>query len=361
MLTNRRWLLATAAATSLASCTTRSKPPSPTVLSSARDTILLPYTSAARAVWLGGDRWAVLAPNEGTVAVADFAAKSVGRLGGDRDTTLRNPTTMFLVRDTLYIGDWGRRRVTLWTPDGRMVHSIDVSTLIQGALPQDRDASGRFYFELRPSNGTSGGMDSGVVARTGATADRGDTVARLTPYDLVEVIDNQGRHFERRVFSGSDVWGAAADGSVWVARVRHNRLDWRAPDGRWTKGEALPDRVLEVTRYDREMFIRNFPPEMRSAAQQQPFSPLKPPFEDAFAATDGSVWLVKSRSPLDSAGRNHMVDRRGHLQRDLRVPGAGRLIGASGDAAIVVERMPTGARLLRFSLPPIDSEAPSGH
>lgn len=359
MPTTRRWLLATVAA--FASCTNRSKPPSPTVLPLAPDTLLLPNATATRAVWLGGGRWAVLAPNEGVVAVVDFTAKSVGRLGGDRDTTLRNPATIFLTGDTLYIGDWGRRRVTLWTPDGRLVRSLDVSTLVRGALPRDRDASGRFYLELAPSNGAVSGTDSGVVVRTGATPDRGDTVARLAPLDLAEVVGNQGRHLERRVFSGTDAWGALADGSVWVARVRHNRVDWRAPDGQWTKGKALPDRVLEVTRYDREMFVRNFPPELRSTAQQLPFSPLKPPFEDAFTAADGSVWLVKSRAPLDSAGRDHIVDRQGRLRRDLRVPGPGRVIGASGDAAIVVERMPTGVRLLRFSLPPLDSEVTGAH
>lgn len=348
-----------AIAVSLAGCRPHPRPHSPTVLAPALDTLLLPYATATRAVQFGDRRWAVLAPNDGVVALVDFAAGTVDRLGGARDTTLSHPATLFRAADTVYVGDWGRRQVTLWTPDGRLARTIPTSSFVQGALPRARDGAGHFYVELGPplpTGAAAGRQDSGTVIRTGATLDRGDTVARLTLPELAEVNDDQGRHLERRIFSGSDAWDALADGSVWVARVRQNRVDWRAPNGTWTAGEPLLDRVLEVTRYDRELFIRNFPPELRSTAQQLPFAPLKPPFEDAFTAADGAVWLVKSRAPTDSAGWVHVVDRGGRLRRDLRVPGQGRTIGASGNAAIVAEPTPTGIRLLRFTLPPLAPE-----
>ena len=41
----------------------------------------------------------------------------------------------------------------------------------------------------------------------------------------------------------------------------------------------LPDRVLEVTQYDRELFYRKFPPELRATAERLPFAAVKPPFE----------------------------------------------------------------------------------
>jgi hypothetical protein len=287
------------------------------------------------------------------ISLVDFKTGSVGQLGDDREA-FRNPATAFLVRDTLYIGDWGLRQITSWTTDGRLVHSIPVPALIQGALPQARDADGRFYVELAPPLTGSydvGARDSAAVVRTVARSDRADTVARLAPLDMATVSRDGGRRFERRVFSGTDRWGVLPDGSVWVARVYNNRVDWRSPDGAWRKGQALPDRVLEVTRYDREMFVRNFPKELRSMAQQLPFAPVKPPFEDAFSAGDGTVWLVKSRAPTDSAGRYHVVGRDGRLLRDLRVPGPGRVVGASGDAAVVAEPTRQGVRLLRFALP----------
>ena len=160
-----------------------------------------------------------------------------------------------------------------------------------------------------------------------------------------------GRRFERRVFSGMDQWGALPDGSLWVARVYENRVDWRDPAGKWTRGEPLPDRVLEVTRYDRELFLRRFPPELRSTAEQLPFAAVKPPFEAGLTSPGGEVWLEKSRAPVDSSRRYHVVDRRGRLREEIRVPGPGRIIAVAPGAVLVAEPARDGARLLRFALP----------
>jgi hypothetical protein len=180
---------------------------------------------------------------------------------------------------------------------------------------------------------------------------RGDTIARLGPLDIAEVTGDAGRRFERRVFGGVDKWGVVPDGSVWVARVYGNRVDWRSPDGKWTRGRSLPDRVLEVTRYDRELFIRGFPPELRATAQELPFSPLKPPFESGLTSPTGEVWLEKSRAPADSVRVYHVVDRSGRLVREIHLLGQGRVLGLSGNAAVVAESTPEGTRLVRVPLP----------
>jgi hypothetical protein len=133
--------------------------------------------------------------------------------------------------------------------------------------------------------------------------------------------------------------------------VYENRVDWRAPDGKWTRGQALPDRVLEVTRYDRELFLQKFPAELRGTAQQLPFAPIKPPFEAAFTGPGAQVWLEKSRAPADSFGIYHVVDRRGRLAREVRVRGQGRILAVSDSAALMVERTPDGSRLLQVRLP----------
>ncbi len=207
-----------------------------------------------------------------------------GALGGRGAEEIRNPSTLFRAGDTLYVGDWGLRRTTLWTLDGQRDrrHSRHPMSL-RGALPRARDAAGRFYYEISPRPGPDGlgNRDSAAVVRATPGSTRADTLARLAPVDLAEIVGDAGRRFERRVFSGSDRWGALADGSVWVARVYENRVDWRDPDGEWHRGEPLPDRVLEVTRYDRELFLRKFPPELRNTAEQLPFAAIKPPFEAA--------------------------------------------------------------------------------
>jgi hypothetical protein len=234
-----------------------------------------------------------------------------------------------------------------------MVRAVPTSDAIRGSLPQARDAEGRFYADLfpRPGPDGSGNRDSAAVLRTDAAFTSADTIARLAPLDIAEVVGDAGRRFERRVFGGVDRWGAIADGSLWVARVYENRVDWRTPDGRWSRGQALPDRVLEVTRYDRELFIQGFPPELRATAQQLPFAPIKPPFEAAFTGAGDRVWLEKSRAPADSVRIYHVVNREGRLALQVHLPGSGRILAVSDNAALVSERTPDGTRLMRLALP----------
>jgi hypothetical protein len=330
-------------------------PPAPVVeLPPATDTLPTPYSEVTEAAWLDGNRWAVLAPAEGAVGIADFRAKTIARLGGTKSKDLRNPSSLFVSADTLYVGDWGLRRLILWTPEGRMVRSIPASDAARGRLPHARDRAGRFYLDLYPMPGPdgSGNRDSAAVIQTDPSLTRLDTIARLAPLDIAEVTGDAGRRFERRVFSGVDRWGVIPDGSLWTARVYDNRVDWRAPDGHWSRGQALPDRVLEVTRYDRELFLRKFPPELRTTAQQLPFAAVKPPFEAGIGGDSGQIWLEKSRAPADSSRRYHVVDRKGRLVREIRLPGQGRILAVGPGVVLVGELTPEGVRLLRIQLPP---------
>jgi hypothetical protein len=349
----RLYLLATLFAVLLA-CG-NPKPPAPVIqLRPIGDTLTTRDSDVTGAAYLGGDRWAVLAaPNE-AAGIGDFSTREIRPLGRGRTGDLRNPATMFAAGDSLYVGDWGLRRTTLWTPDGRLVRSFPTSVAVRGRLPQARDSQGRFYLDVYPRPGPdgSGNRDSAAVMRADSGFTRADTIARLAPLDIAEVTGDAGRRFERRVFGGEDRWGALPDGSVWVARVYENRVDWRGPDGKWTRGEALPDRVLEVSRYDRELFLQKFPPELRATAQQLPFAPIKPPFEAAFTGRRGEVWLEKSRAPADSSRIYHVVDRQGYLAREVRLQGAGRILAVSDSSALVAERTPDGTRLLRVKLPP---------
>jgi hypothetical protein len=332
------------------------KAPAPVVrLDTAADTVVSSYTDVPEGVWLGGDRWAVLAPADQAVGVVDFASRKVVPLGGASGKQLRNPSTLFRAGDTLYVGDWGLRRTTLWTLDGRLVRSVPAADALRGVLARARDGAGRFYFEVSPRPGSEGqgNRDSAAVVRTGPGLEHPDTLLRLAPLDIAEVESDAGRRFERRIFSGADSWGVLEDGSLWVARVYDNRVDWRDPKGHWVRGEPLPDRVLEVTRYDRELFLRRFPPELRSTAEQLPFAPVKPPFEAELTAPSGEVWLEKSRAPADSVRRYHLVDRRGHLIREIHLPGRGRIIAVDSGTVLATEPSREGARLLRLTLPPL--------
>jgi hypothetical protein len=317
------------------------------------DTVLTTYGEVSEGAWLGGNRWAVLAVQDELVAIVDFSRDAARPVAAGNPGPVRNPSNIFIAEDTLYVGDWGLRRLTLWEPAGRLARAIPAPAVARGTLPRARDADGRFYLDLYPVPGPdgSGNRDSAAVLRTNPELTRVDTLARLAPADVAEVVGDAGRRFERRVFSGLDRWGVLAEGSLWVARVYENRVDWRSPDGTWQRGEPLPDRVLEVTRYDRELFLRRFPPELRRTAEQLPFAAIKPPFEAGLTSLSGEVWLEKSRAPADSARRYHVVDRRGRLVREVRLPGRGRVIALGQNTVLVAEPGPKGTRFVTTKLP----------
>ena len=354
MPVSRLCVLATLSAALLLACG-ESRPAAPVLeLPTSGDTITTPDSDVTGAAWLEGDRWAILAaPNE-TAGIVDFSDRTIRSLGAGRTKDLRNPTTLFVCLDSLYIGDWGHRRTTVWTPAGRLIRSVPTSDAVRGALPRARDARGNFYLEQTPLAGPdgSGNRDSAAILLLDPGRAQADTIARLAPLDIAEVVGDAGRRFERRVFGGVDRWGALPDGSVWVARVYDNRVNWRTPDGQWTRGQALPDRVLEVTRYDRELFLQKFPPELRSTAQQLPFAPIKPPFEAALTSAGGQVWLEKSRAPADSSRAYHVVDRRGRLAQEVRLRGQGRILAVGPRAVLVAESTPDGTRLKSVDLTP---------
>jgi hypothetical protein len=338
----------------LPACGSDSSPPAPIVtLPPAADTLIAPFQDAAGAVSLGGGRWAVVSEGAGMVVVADFAGGRVARLGDKREQ-MSNPFAVFTAGgDTLWVSDWGLRRATGWIGT-RLVAAVPATDQLRGALPRARDRAGRFYATITPPSGRDGrgGQDSAVVVRASPDLRQADTVLRLAPLDLAEVQASGGRRYERRVFSGQDAWGTFPDGTVWVARVYQNRVEFRTLDGHTIRGAALPDRVLEVTRADRELFIRSFPPELRRTAEMLPFAPIKPPFESGFTGADGLVWLQKTKAAFDSAGRYHLVDRRGDLTREIRVPTTSRILAAAAGRALAVEADSGGLRLLQYAVPP---------
>jgi sugar lactone lactonase YvrE len=339
----------------LTACNSPKAPPAPSVtLQTAADTLRAPFQDAAGAVQLGRERWAVVSEGSGMVIVADFGAESVTGLAGERTKELANPFAVFTpTGDTLWVSDWGLRRVTGWA-GGRVVAAVPATDALKGALPRARDTSGRFYAAITPPAGRdgSGARDSAVVVRAASDLGRADTVARLAPLDLAEIQADGGRRFERRVFSGQDAWGVIPDGTVWIARVYQNRVDFRALDGDLTRGNPLPDRVLEVTRADRDLFLQSFPTELRRTAERLPFAPIKPPFETGFTSADGLVWLQKTEAAFDSTGRYHVVNRRGELIREIRVPTTSRILAAGDDAALAVEADSGGLLLLQYVVPP---------
>jgi hypothetical protein len=305
------------------------------------------------ALCLSDDQWVIIAPQDQAVNLVDFIKRSAAPFGRTPAHAYQQPFNIFRAGDSLVIDDWQLRRATVWSLDGHMGRAIPARDAMRGALPRARDADGRWYFELRPLPGLdgAGNRDSAVIVRTQPDFSGADTVARLAPFDLAEVISEGRRRFERRLLSGQDRWGVLPDGAVWVARVGQNRVDWIDPDGRIHRGPELPDKVFPVTEPDREIFLQRFPQELRATAEQIPFVPIKPPFEGAFTAPSGEVWLVKSRAVGDSLRSNQVIGRDGALLREVRSHGHGRLVAAGQGRVLLAEPFEGGVRLYALPLP----------
>ncbi|MGE0352716.1 MAG: hypothetical protein AB7I33_15130 [Gemmatimonadales bacterium] len=336
----------------LAACGGAPKPVETLRLGPARDTILVPYTFITTASRVGESSWAVVAPNEREVAIVSFDDRTVRPLPHTPDGGYQQPAGLFRAGDTLYLADWSRRALLIWTLEGKQVRSIPASPLLRGVLPAARDGQGRFYVALNPpprSDG-SGNRDSTAIVRVSAEFTALDSVGMLAPPDVAEVFGQNGRRFDTRALSGRDMWGVLPDGSVWIARVNQNRVMWRSPEGTWSRGPTLPDRALLVLPEDRELFIQQFPPDLRPSAERVPFAITKPPFDGAFTDPAGNVWLVKSYALVDSTRAAQVVGRDGHLLRQIEYPGYGRLLGANDRYILVGEPYEKGYRLLRFEV-----------
>lgn len=334
-------------------CGAGEPPPRDTTLGPAGDTIPTSLYEATAGAWLGGDRWAVLSPADQRVVLLDFSTHTATDLGKGVKEPYQGPFAIFRTGDSLYVSDWALRRVSIWTLDGGFAGAVPSPENTRGTLPRARDGAGNWYVELNPPPGPdgSGNQDSAVVLRLPPDLSRVDTILKLSPLDLAEVDGDAGRRFERRVFSGEDYWGVLPDQSLWVGRVYPNRVDWIAPDGKLQGGQKLPDRVFTITISDREAWLRRFPPELRSAAEKVPFSPVKPPFDLAFTGGDDNVWLEKSRVIPDTVRRYQVVGRNGRLLESVAFNGYGKALATSPEAVLITEVQPSGMRFVRFRRP----------
>jgi hypothetical protein len=300
-----------------------------------------------------GARWVVVAADWDSAAFTDFGAGKLAALKGSKPGVYVHPFQVFSFRDTVYLADWGRRRTTAWSPEGALLDSIPAADRLRGLYPRARDGAGNLYYQVDPRPGPdgSGNQDSAAVVRAAPDQTRFDTVARLTPLELAQVRRENQTRFERKVFSGADLWGVWPDGTVWIARRFRNQLEIVNPQGKVARGPELPDPVYEITGPDRMEYLQGYPAEVRPKEMDIPWAIIHPPFYAAFTAPDGTVWLEKSKPAADSLRRIHVLDRSGGLRRVLVLKGQGRLLAVGAEYLLLAERAPDGLRLLRVRIP----------
>ena len=125
-----------------------------------------------------------------------------------------------------------------------------------------------------------------------------------------------------------------ADG--WVAVARHDpyRVDWRSPDGRWTRGAPIPHREVRFTREEREAFIAR----RRCCGNATEWPDFAPPFElfALTAAPDGSLLVRRFQSAAEEDVPYDVIERTGRLRGTLRLPKDQHILGFGARSVYVV-------------------------
>ena len=354
-MTPRHTLVGMLAAITLAACSGSKPVPAPDLaLAATQDTLVLPFVLVSAAAPQSDGRWILLAPEEGAVLIADFASDTFHFHAASPTPPAPGPAVLIGFGDTIAVGNWSTHQFTTWLPGGVALDTSSVPQALAGAFPRGRDAAGQWYFEFGPPPGRDGqGLrDSIAIVRTDVALARFDTVARLAPGDVAEVTTAEGTRLSHRALGGRDRWGVMRDGSIWIARVNQNFIEWFASsDGKREKTVRYPDPVLTVQEMDRQLYVNRFPEEYRESAKQVPFAAIKPPFESVIAVAPQRWLLEKNGMALDSTRAFQFVDPEGVIRR-LIVPSRGNALGFDGTHLLMAEQFPGGVRLLRYLVPP---------
>lgn len=148
------------------------------------------------------------------------------------------------------------------------------------------------------------------------------------------------------------------DGWMALALARPYRVDWRAPDGRWIRGSALPFVPVEATDEEKRAAMDRYAmhiPEPRLDPSDYPGWPeVVPPFpNDAlFPLADGRIAIARAVTHASTSQLYDIVDRTGALTARLEVPLNARIIAFGRESVYLITRDEFDLeRLTRHPLP----------
>jgi hypothetical protein len=148
-----------------------------------------------------------------------------------------------------------------------------------------------------------------------------------------------------------------ANGSAWVARGKENRVDWRSPEGQWSRGQSREYQAQPVTQADKDRVLAQVREQGKQYGMPQelsieyPFAETKPPFEFALGRPNGEVWLQRPRTAEDAPVTYDVFQRNGAWSREVTFPSGASLAGFGQDGAIYGTIKEAGGKTVgRFAL-----------
>jgi hypothetical protein len=248
--------------------------------------------------------------------------------------------------DTVALVDFSTIRTTLWDERGRPLAVLPIRQ-VSGETPVLLyDTVGHGYkidYQAVLGSREPGRtlvMDSIPVLRIALNAGVVDTVGMLVGPEYSDATFGEQVQQAAKVFAPNDHFGVLADGTAWVARGHENRVDWRAPDGRWTRGRPRAYAKIPVTQADKDRVLAQLREQGKQFGMPQdlhivyPFAETKPPFDFALGRPNGEVWLQRSRSLEDAPLVYDIVDRKGEWQREVAFPKGATLAGFGASGAV---------------------------
>ncbi len=215
--------------------------------------------------------------DDGTVLVADPLGNALYRVDmgagtrtqigavGQGPQEYRQPDAVWpLPGDSTLLVDLGNGRLVALGPELEFgptspLSSGDPRTGMVVAIPRAVDSAGRIYAQA-----LGGGMrgqlpDSGAVLRVERGSLVVDTVAMVKREDVVRSEsggpDGRSVSIEPIPLSPEDAWGAGPDGSVVIARSGDYHVEWHAPDGSVTVGEAVAFDPVAIGTAEKEEWV----------------------------------------------------------------------------------------------------------
>jgi hypothetical protein len=262
-----------------------------------------------------------------------------------------------LAGDTVALVDFSAIRTTLWDEKGQALGILPIRQVAGNTPILLYDTLGHGYkidYQAVLGGGEPGRQirpDSIPVLRFTVRGGTVDTIARLAGPEYGDASFGKQVQQAAKVFSPNDFFGVLPDGTGWVARGRENRVDWRSPDGSWTRGQSHPYARVPVTQADKDRVLAQVREHGKQFGMPQqleivyPFADTKPPFDFALGRPTGEVWLQRPRAQENAALVYDIFNRKGIWAREVTLP-AGTALAGFGTAVrvYVTIKNPDGTR-----------------
>ena len=343
-----------------------------------------PFTAVSGMRELSDGRVLVSDARDRTLQLIDLRtgeARAVGREGsGPGEYGV--PSRLFeMPGDSTLMSDFQNGRYLIILPDGKPGPSFripETSPAFFGSLI-GVDARGRLVLE-RARVSTEGGPMAGSVGisdvlRYDRATQRTDTLGQLrTPRgerSAARVLPGgMLQHSTNLPFAARDVAAVTPQGDLALLRAEPYRAEWILADGRRVMGPAAAAPNVRITQAEREAFVKSrvrpgtivvsggaqAASGAAGGAGARPrtpaitgdvdalFSPdmvwpeVKPPFlaNAARAATDGSVWVLRTAAHDDATPTYDVFDTDGRVTMRVALPAGARLVALTRSGVYVV-------------------------